>query len=76
MPGTDQGATAAEAAGDARQAGGAAFAGRGGRPDPDPDPRGVDRTWVVLEADQRITTGQNSFRISGITTWLTTASLA
>nr|XP_033935662.1 THO complex subunit 4-like [Pseudochaenichthys georgianus] len=41
MPGTDQGATAAEAAGDARQAGGderqaggAAFAGRGGGPGP------------------------------------------
>ncbi|KAK5907177.1 hypothetical protein CesoFtcFv8_005054 [Champsocephalus esox] len=34
MPGTDQGATAAEAAGDARQAGGAVFAGRGGGPGP------------------------------------------
>ncbi|KAK5895088.1 hypothetical protein CesoFtcFv8_011710 [Champsocephalus esox] len=42
----------------------------------DPDPRRVDRTWVVLEADQRRTTGQNSFRISGSTTCLTTASLA
>ncbi|KAK5899124.1 hypothetical protein CesoFtcFv8_008636 [Champsocephalus esox] len=42
----------------------------------DPDPRRVDRTWVVLEADQRRTTGQNSFRISGSTTCLTTASMA
>ncbi|KAI9522368.1 hypothetical protein NQZ68_036700 [Dissostichus eleginoides] len=30
----------------------------------DPDPRGVDRTWVVLEADQHLTTGYE--KISGM----------